>query len=172
MFDPLAIALVIAFNGLIGKKNMYGEYQEEKNYQIYEDSGKDLPKSEEKEEIVENILQSDEDVKVFTEAIENPPSPTEELIEAKKEYDEIVQPVEEKTENFEELEKLTDEAIENENELKDLAWESFMHPDFPWHKKNLWINNQKAVQYWLSNKGGTEKELYRIKREEDNTKTY
>ena len=42
MFDPLAVALIIAFNGLIGKKNMYGENDPlvEKNYQIYKDSRK------------------------------------------------------------------------------------------------------------------------------------
>jgi len=172
VFDPLAIALIIAFNGLIGKKNMYGEYQEQKNYQIYEDSGKNSPKPEEKEEIVENIIQSEEDKEVFAEAIENPPAPNEELVEAKKEYDEIIEPIEEKTENFENLEKLTDEAIENDDPSQNLIWEQYMHPDFPWHKKNLWINNQKAVQYWLNNKGGTVKELSKIQEEEANTKTY
>jgi hypothetical protein len=47
-----------------------------------------------------------------------------------------------------------------------------MHPDFPWQKRNLWINNPKAVNYWLKSKGGTVRELVKIKNEEENTKTY
>lgn len=141
VFDPLAIALIIAFNGLIGKQNMYGEYVEPKKYELYEkthnveenslqndeDNGKDLPKEEETPILVEN------------------------------------------TQNYEDLEKLTEEA---QDDMAELIWEPYMHPDFPWQKRNLWINNQKAVQYWLKNKGGSEKELSRIKRDEQNIKTY
>ena len=88
VFDPLAVALIIAFNGMIGKKNMYGEDIMEKNYQIYEDSGKNSTKEVEDANLVENILQSEEDVKVFTENILNPPAPVDALIEAKEKYEE------------------------------------------------------------------------------------
>ena len=88
VFDPLAVALIIAFNGLIGKKNMYGEEIMEKNYQIYENSGKNLTNSEKTEEIVENIIQSEEDAKIFSEALINPPQPVDALIEAKEKYEE------------------------------------------------------------------------------------
>ena len=88
VFDPLAVALIIAFNGMIGKKNMYGEDIMEKNYQIYEDSGKNSTKEVEDTNLVENILQSEEDVKVFTENILNPPAPVDALIEAKEKYEE------------------------------------------------------------------------------------
>jgi hypothetical protein len=47
-----------------------------------------------------------------------------------------------------------------------------MHPDFPWNKKNLWINNPKAVQYWINTKKGSVKELSQIRTELENTKTY
>ena len=88
VFDPLAVALIIAFNGMIGKKNMYGEDIIEKNYQIYEDSGKNSTKEVEDTNLVENILQSEEDAKVFTENILNPPAPVDALIEAKEKYEE------------------------------------------------------------------------------------
>jgi len=88
VFDPLAVALIIAFNGMIGKKNMYGEDIMEKNYQIYEDSGKNSTKEVEDTNLVENILQSEEDAKVFTENILNPPAPVDALIEAKEKYEE------------------------------------------------------------------------------------
>ena len=59
-----------------------------------------------------------------------------------------------------------------EENTPNLQWEEFMHPDFPWAKKNLWINNPKAVQYWISTKKGTEKEYSKFVNESENTKTY
>ena len=143
VFDPLAVALIIAFNGLIKtpkqkqrkiltemmendqKLGLYDnldnldDLMEEnyKNYEVYGDSGKKSPIKEEIPVIVENILQKEE-------------------------------------------------------QLPNLQWEEFMHPDFPWAKKALWINNPKAVQYWINTKKGSVKELNRIKNEEENTKTY
>ena len=63
----------------------------------------------------------------------------------------------------------TSEIIE---EPVSLIWEEHMHPDFQWQKRNLWINNPKAVNYWLKSKGGTVRELVKIKNEEENIKTY
>ena len=137
VFDPLAVALIIAFNGLIETKKqkqrrLLGEMMEhdqklglydnldelmEKNYEIYGDNGKNSPKKEETPIIVENNPQETE-------------------------------------------------------QLPNLQWEEFMHPDFPWAKKQLWINNPKAVQYWISTKKGTEKDYSKMLNEEENTKTY
>ena len=137
VFDPLAVALIIAFNGLIETKKqkqrrLLGEMMEhdqklglydnldelmEKNYEIYGDNGKNSPKKEETPIIVENNPQETE-------------------------------------------------------QLPNLQWEEFMHPDFPWAKKQLWINNPKAVQYWISTKKVTEKDYSKMLNEEENTKTY
>jgi cell division protein FtsB len=54
VFDPLAIALVIAFNGLISKKDEDTRDIVGKNYEIYGDSGKKSPNSEENPVIMEN----------------------------------------------------------------------------------------------------------------------
>lgn len=54
VFDPLAIALVIAFNGLITKKDNTSDDLVEKNYEIYGDGGKKSEKPEEIPIIVEN----------------------------------------------------------------------------------------------------------------------
>ena len=82
VFDPLAVALIIAFNGLIETKyqkrsRLLGEivendeklglydnlddlmYENYKNYQIYGDNGKKSTKIEENEVIVENIPQNE-----------------------------------------------------------------------------------------------------------------
>jgi cell division protein FtsL len=134
VFDPLAVALIIAFNGLVGVKIRKEEENltenvkldepirqdselVEKIYQVYGDSGKNLPIEEETEVIVENVSQE-------------------------------------------------------ENESLNLQWEEFMHPDFPWSKKALWINNPKAVQYWINSKNGSVRELNKMKNEEENTKIY
>ena len=96
VFDPLAIALIIAFNGLIGKKKEntpnYNDLDDlmEKNYQMYEYNGKYSPKERIFSDIVEKnpILASETDAEVFSEAIENPPAPSEELIKAAEKYKE------------------------------------------------------------------------------------
>ena len=96
VFDPLAIALIIAFNGLIGKKKEntpnYNDLDDlmEKNYQIYGDNGKNSPKESIFGDIVEEnpILASEKDVEVFFDTIDNPPAPSEELVKAAEKYKE------------------------------------------------------------------------------------
>ena len=98
VFDPLAIALIIAFNGLIGKKKEnipnYNDLDDlmEKNYQMYEYNGKYSPKERIFSDIVEKnpILASEKDAEVFSEALDNPPAPSEELIKAAEKYKEIL----------------------------------------------------------------------------------
>jgi hypothetical protein len=86
VFDPLAIALIIAFNGLIGKKKEKPYDLNdlmEKNYQIYGDSGKNSTKNEETP-----ILATENDTKTFFDAIDTPQAPSEELIRAAEKYKE------------------------------------------------------------------------------------
>jgi len=88
VFDPLAIALIIAFNGLIAKKKEKTyDFDDlmEKNYQIYGDSGKNSTKDEETP-----ILATETDAEVFMEAIDNSPAPNEALIEASTQYNEEI----------------------------------------------------------------------------------
>ena len=141
VFDPLAVALIIAFNGMIEDKKrkqkealvemMRGD-EELGLYEVYGDK---------KEDLVENIQQNTEDSGKIL-------------------------PIEEKTDG------IVENNSHDDTYLSDLKWEEFMHPDFPWAKKNLWINNPKAVQYWISSKNGNMKELYRIRNEEENIKKY
>lgn len=41
----------------------------------------------------------------------------------------------------------------------------YMHPWFDWGKKERWINNRKAIDYWLNYRGGSHKALSEIKSE-------
>ena len=70
VFDPLAIALIIAFNGLVMKR------EEEKVPSMYEVYGE------------KPILSSEKDADVFFNEINNPTPPNEALLEAKEKYDE------------------------------------------------------------------------------------
>jgi hypothetical protein len=117
VFDPLAIALIIAFNGLIAKKKDILE----KNHQINEDSGKNSPNLNDLDDLMEEnyknyevygdkeeetpILASETDTESFFDAIDTPPAPNEELIKAAEKYkDELLQ-----KEMEEEYATLTDE---------------------------------------------------------------
>jgi hypothetical protein len=76
VFDPLAIALIIAFNGLVMKRE---EVSVPKMYEVYGETTKEEP-----------ILASEKDAEIFFNEIENPTPPNEELIQAKEEYDETL----------------------------------------------------------------------------------
>ncbi|MEY4334157.1 MAG: hypothetical protein RLZZ196_2900 [Bacteroidota bacterium] len=105
VFDPLAVALIIAFNGLLMKKEedevkhfpgpiALGQQAEAKDYEagMTDDELKGIEKEYEvygdKKE--EPILASEKDVEVFVEAIENPPAPNDEIKEAATQYNEEV----------------------------------------------------------------------------------
>ena len=141
VFDPLAVALIIAFNGLISQK-----------------------KKEQKEHIVE-IMQNDEKLglyEVYGDDIVNETEKNE--INEKKENESIVP-------NDGMGNSDTNNENTNDSPLN-LKWEEYMHPDFPWNNKKLWINNSKAVNYWLSTRGGNVRDLARIRSEDENVKTY
>jgi hypothetical protein len=141
VFDPLAVALIIAFNGLVSdkkrkQKEILTEIMENDQklglYEVYGDK---------KEDLVENISQNTED--------------------SGKNL-----PIEEETP------VIVENISESDNESLNLKWEEFMHPEFPWNNTKLWINNPKAVQYWINNKNGSVRELNRIKSQEENIKIY
>jgi hypothetical protein len=153
VFDPLAVALIIAFNGLIETKyqkrsRLLGEIVEndeklglydlddlmQENYKDYKVYGDDIINENKENET--NTKNEETNVKSIDVMVDVPP-----------------------------ISEIIEEPVH-------LTWEEHMHPDFPWQKRNLWINNPKAVNYWLKSKGGTVRELVKIKNEEENTKTY
>jgi hypothetical protein len=96
VFDPLAIALIIAFNGLIGKKKEktydLSDLDDlmEKNYQIYGDNGKNSSKNEENTAILEEtpLIASKDDSEMYNDDTYIPELPSEELIKAAEKYKE------------------------------------------------------------------------------------
>ena len=92
VFDPLAVALIIAFNGLIMKRKQ--EDESHKEYEVYGDKEKqreaiiEMMKGDEKLGLYdEPILKSEKDAEVFFNEIENPSEPNEALIEAAQKYE-------------------------------------------------------------------------------------
>ena len=96
VFDPLAIALIIAFNGLVMKR------EEEKVPSMYEVYGE------------KPILASEKDVEVFFNEIENPTPPNEALVEAVEQYEEKKKETDSDSTNVEE-DTLIDELLKKKS---------------------------------------------------------
>jgi hypothetical protein len=157
VFDPLAVALVVAFNNavkvdsgivkkdkVIRKRELYDEVPEE-------------DKLDEDETPLEEIE--------VEELVEVTPS------DKKKEY------------NVADLDK--DGIVTEEEERKyyeSTGWKNsfngkpyYQHPWFDWHKRDRWINDRRAINYWITKKGGSQGQLDKIKEQyptDFNSKTY
>ncbi len=157
VFDPLAVALVVAFNNAI--KIDSGNVKKQKvirKRELYDE----IPEEDE----------SDEDETPLQE-IE-----VEELLE--------VTPSDEK-EQFD-VADLDKDGVVTEKERKkyyeSAGWKNsyegkpyYQHPWFDWSKRERWINDRKAINYWITNRGGSQGQLDRIKEQyptDFNTKTY
>ena len=134
VFDPLAVALIIAFNGLLMKKKedevnhfpgpiALGQQAEAKDYEVgmTDDELKGIEKDYEiygdtKEE---PILASEKDAEVFFEAINNPPAPNEALVEAVEQYEEKKKETNSDSTNVEEVTLSDDEKAALEPEITD-----------------------------------------------------
>jgi len=161
VFDPLAISLVLAFNTslkidrgekekkkIVEKRILYGDDDEDDKLQseIAENSFEDyrVELSDEQEKILSDIIEESNDVRDIIE------------------YDEA---------------DLNQDGVVSEEEQRDWyenrgGWRDgykgqpyYMHPWFDWGKRERWINNRKAIDYWLNYRGGSRKALREIKSE-------
>ena len=126
VFDPLAIALIIAFNGLIGKKTPIIE----KNHQITEDSGKNSHNLNDLDDLMEENYKNYE---VYGDKKDN-------LVEN---FYEIYG---KNGENLPQEQKPIDIAS------TEYTSKYYEHPDFNWSDKNAWIKDQDAIKYWMQYK--------------------
>ena len=160
VFDPLAISLVLAFNTSL--KIDRGETDKKKVVEkriLYDDIDEDDDKLQ--SEMAENSREdyrvelSDEQEKILSDIIEES-NDVRDIIE----YDEA---------------DLNQDGIVSEEEKREWyenrgGWRDgykgqpyYMHPWFDWGKRERWINNRKAIDYWLNYRGGSRKALKEIK---------
>ena len=171
VFDPLAVALVVAFNNaikvdkgivdkqkVIRKRELYDEVPEEdEDEDDWDNTLQDGLEDEEEEELTElqkTLLMDveDEEEVLPDEARGFAPPKEEEFSEEDLNKDGIVTE-EEKRKFYEEG------GWSNAYQGKDY-WQ---HPWFDWKKTERWINNRQAVNFWLNHRGGTIRTLDNLK---------
>ena len=228
VFDPLAVALVIAFSNavkvdrgekdkkkVITKRELYGEepnddsdtfmqgtiYDDEFRESIEydtddewdEDHALDMVmndmvsdmdvedflsedelneyytiKANDREKFLEDISQ--DDVETIIEANENPPPPTEELVEVVNSYKEFVNPLSNLKKDISRRgididddgtidgydntgDGLIDEPTPTSSKRAQYVMQEkpfYARANFNWGDRSNWINNQNAVNYWLT----------------------
>ena len=228
VFDPLAVALVIAFSNavkvdrgetdkkkVITKRELYGEEPNDDSDTfmqgtIYDDESEDdieydtddewdedhaldmvmndmvsdmdvedflsedelneyyTIKSNDRDKFLEDI--SKDDVETIIEANENPPAPTEELVEAVNSYKEFVNPLDKLKKDTSRRgvdidgdgtidgydntgDGLIDEPTPTSSKRAQYVMQEkpfYARANFNWGDRSNWINNQNAVNYWLT----------------------
>ena len=175
VFDPLAVALIIAFNGLISNKKskqkeilvemmendeklgLYDNLDDlmEKNYEIYGDSGKYSTNEDENKVIVENILNENEKNEI-NEKNEN----SIVRIPIDLDGDGTVDGYDTNSDGL--IDEFTPKSSGRAREIRHKL-PYYAKADFDWNDKSKWINDQNAVNFWLK---------YKKQQEEDLVKTY
>jgi hypothetical protein len=185
VFDPLAVALVIAFNNaimvdrgivkkdkVVRKRELYGE--DDDSDELYEE---------------EEEWANDEDVKDFLEREDSYESDdSDELFT-------VAGMTNDKEQSFNQFQKIQDEfdeadlnkdGVVTEEEARESykngGWKNayngkpfYHHPWFDWSKTKSWINDRNAINYWIKSRGGSQGQLTKIKQQypdDFTTKTY
>jgi len=196
VFDPLAVALVIAFNNavrvdkgeddkkkIVSKRELYGEEPDEEESDLWDNTLQDGLEDEEWDEdhaldqVMNDMVSdlSEEDIKTIVEESEKESEPNEELKRAaedyKKKVDEsvIIDGVSlKKDTNRRGIDLdgdgtidgydnsgdgLIDEPVPASSKRAQYVMNEvpfYARPNFNWGDRSKWINNQNAVNYWLT----------------------
>ena len=144
VFDPLAVALVVAFNNalkvdkgivdkqkVIRKRELYDEVPEEDEDED-EDEDEEVP-----EEEVMDVLSAEEDTKPSIEEVQKQKPLTKKEIEQRIEY----------------MGAPLMNAVRKKGEFEGKPY--YLHQSFDWRVTKLWQNDPEAVRYWMNNKQNT-----------------
>ena len=154
VFDPLAVALIIAFNGLVGVKNRKEEENltenvkneevtrtnselVEKIYQVYGDNGKNLTEEEKTEVLVENNR-----------------------IPIDLDGDGVIDGWD--TDGDGMIDEWSPEGHLERQTNKRNGFPYYARPDFDWEDKSKWINDRNAINYWMKYKRNSDNDLVKV----------
>ena len=161
VFDPLAVALVIAFsNALKVDKGVVDVKKVVEKRTLYDEE----PDNEDDTDGWEH----DEDVKEFLEQQDS-----QEIDDSDELYT-VAGMTNDKEQSFNEFQKKQDEfdqkdldndgVVSEEEKRKDyeVNWKNsfegrayYVHPWFDWKKSERWINDREAINYWMKHRGGS-----------------
>jgi hypothetical protein len=160
VFDPLAIALVVAFNNAM--KVDRGEEDKKKVVQKRELYGEE-PDKETQRELIKEIMQADEKDGLYDDWDVTLNDGLDFIVDEELDVDG------DGTISDEEriIDKNGDGVISEEeyNEwYENGGWKTpykdgayYTNPRFDWNKRERWINDRKAIEYWISYQGGNQK---------------
>jgi len=166
VFDPLAVALVIAFNNAL--KIDKGEDDKKKVVQKRELYGEEIePDPNDLPNLWDNTLNDGLQDEEWDED-----HGLDQVLNDMVSDEEVVELLEEET-VFDEAD-LNKDGIVDEEEQK-IAYEKggwrnsyqgkpyYQHPWFDWSKRERWINDRNAINYWMRVRGGSQGQLEKIK---------
>ena len=178
MFDPLAVALIIAFNGLVTPKNRKEEENLTENIKLDEQIRQDSELEEKTYQVYGEtpILTSEKNAEVFFNEIENPTPPNDNLIDVKNQYDEVLVentriPIDLDGDGTIDGYDTDSDGIIDEWSINGHAERAsgnrnllpyYAKPDFDWSDKAKWINDRNAINYWIKYKRGQNDDLVKI----------
>jgi hypothetical protein len=183
VFDPLAVALVIAFNnaikvdrGIVDKEKIIRKrelYDEEPEEEEIDDSDDDEWDEDHALDLVMNDMVEDltpEDISKIVEESEKESEPNEDLKEATSSYKEFINPIDNLKKDTSRRgvdmdgdgtidgydntgDGLIDEPVPSSSRRAQYVMNEkpfYARPNFNWGDRSKWINNQNAVNYWLT----------------------
>ena len=164
VFDPLAVALIIAFNGLVSdKKKKQREIltemmENDQKLGLYEIYGDEIRKEE---EILTENVKLDEPIRQDSELEEKSEVIVENVrIPIDLNGDGIIDGYDTNNDGIID-EWSTDGKVERASGNRNLL-PYYARPEFNWNDKNTWINDRNAINYWMTYKRGENDDLVKI----------
>ena len=182
VFDPLAVALVIAFNnalkvdkGIVDKQKVIRKrelYDDEPEEDEIDDSDDEWDEDHALDLVMNDMVEdlTPEDISKIVEESETESEPNEDLREAAEDYKKKVDETESLTKTTKRRgididgdgtidgydntgDGLIDEPVPSSSKRAQYVMNEkpfYARPNFNWGDKSKWINNQNAVNYWLT----------------------
>ena len=188
VFDPLAVALVIAFNNAVmvdrGIVDKAKAIRKRELYEEVPDTDDDTDGWEDDEDVKEFLEREDNQFETDVDDTDDDSDGLFTVAGMTNDKEQSFNDFQKKQDEFDKADLNKDGIVTNEEarEHYEKSWRDaykgdpfYKHPWFDWGKRERWINDRDATNYWLNNKGGNRITLegYKSKYPTDfNKKTY